>query len=308
MPKILLARGARGELVRKVQVALIKQGFDPQGTDGQFGKNTEAAVSAFQQAQFAEATGRVDADTWTKLLGVQIPTTQERSLQLTAAFEGHGFGLAQGNWDGAGITWGIIGFTLKHGELSKIILRVFDQQPDLVSEAFGADTEELIAVMRSSKAIQMKFANSISQGTSKIMIKEPWRSEFKAFGTSEEVQALQLELADQDYGQPAAQTASDFGLTTELGRALAFDIHVQNGGIKAAARNEIASALEQLPAATEHEVRVIIANAVADASATSFREDVRARKLTIATGVGKVHGETFVLSSWGLAEAPADVG
>ena len=77
--------------------------------------------------------------------------------------------------------------------------------------------------------------------------------------------------------------------------------------IKAAARNEIASALEQLPAATEHEVRVIIANAVADASSTSFREDVRARKLTIATGVGNVHGETFVLSSWGLTEAPADV-
>ena len=66
----------------------------------------------------------MDVSTWTKLLWTQVPTTQERSLQLTAAFEGHGFTLAEGNWDDAGITWGIIGFTLLHGELSKIILRI----------------------------------------------------------------------------------------------------------------------------------------------------------------------------------------
>jgi peptidoglycan hydrolase-like protein with peptidoglycan-binding domain len=47
MPKVLLAKGARGELVRKTQLSLIDQGFDPQGADGAFGKNTEAAVKAF---------------------------------------------------------------------------------------------------------------------------------------------------------------------------------------------------------------------------------------------------------------------
>src|SRR5262245_1059054 len=308
MVKVLLARGARGEIVRKVQVALTEKGFDPQGTDGQFGQHTETAVKAFQKTQNSDATGMIDVATWTKLLGIEIPTTQDRSLQLTSAFEGHGFGLAQGNWDGAGITWGIVGFTLKAGELSKIILRMVDEQPTLVNDAFGDEAEELITIMRSSKAVQMQFAESISQGATKIMIKEPWRSEFMTFGTFEEVQALQLELADQDYGQPAAQTATEFELKTELGRALAFDIHVQNGGIKTRARKEISAALEEMPAATERELRVVIANAVADASATSFKEDVRARKLAIATGTGKVHGETFVLSNWGLDETPADGG
>jgi peptidoglycan hydrolase-like protein with peptidoglycan-binding domain len=104
MAKVLLAKGARGELVRKVQSALASQGFDPQGADGKFGKDTEAAS---------------------------------------------------------------------------------------------------------------------------------------------EVQALQLELADRDYGQPAAETANALGLKTELGRALAFDIHVQNGGIKRSARKEIDTALEE---------------------------------------------------------------
>jgi hypothetical protein len=50
--------------------------------------------------------------------------------------------------------------------------------------------------------------------------------------------------------------------------------------------------------------RQFIANAVADASKTR-KEDVRARKLTIAAGTGKVHGEVFVLANWGLDDSPA---
>ena len=305
MPKVLLAKGARGELVRKVQLSLIDHGFDPQGADGVFGKNTEAAVKAFQQARALEPSGLVDVGTWTKLLGTKVPSTQERSLQLTAAFEGHGFTLAEGNWDDAGITWGIIGFTLLHGELSKIILSIFDENPALVQDAFGANTEELINIMKSSKAMQLQFADNISVAPTKMSIKEPWRSGFKRFGEIAEVQALQLELADQDYGQQALVTAKELGLKTELGRALAFDIHVQNGGIKLSARKEIEKALEEARITTEQELRVIIANAVADAS-TSHKEDVRSRKLTIASGTGNVHGETFVLGNWGLDESLAD--
>jgi peptidoglycan hydrolase-like protein with peptidoglycan-binding domain len=305
MAMTLLAKGARGELVRKIQLALESQGFDPQGADGKFGGATEAAVKAFQQARSFEPTGRVDVSTWTGLLGTRIPNTQERSLQVTAAFEGHGFTLAQGNFDGAGITWGVVGFTLKHGELAKIILTVFDESPALVQQAFGNNTEELIEILKSPKAVQMRFADSISIGTTKAAIKEPWKSAFKAFGEMAEVQSLQLTLADKDYGQPAAETANELGLKTLLGRTLSFDIHVQNGGIKASARKDIDTALRETPSITERELRVIIANAVADAS-TSFREDVRSRKLTIAIGAGKVHGELFVLSNWGLDESPAD--
>jgi len=306
MPKVVLAKGARGEIVRRLQVALLGKGFDPQGVDGSYGKNTKTAVTNFQQGNSLQVSGKVDLGTWTQLLGTPIPSTQERALQLTAAFEGHGFTVAEGNWDGAGITWGVIGFTLKHGELSKIILRIFNENPILVHQSFGENTEELIDILNSSMAVQMKFAEGISVGNTKIMISEPWRSAFKAFGEIPEVQALQLQLADEDYGQPSVQTATDLGLKTELGRALAFDIHVQNGGIKPSARKEIETTLEETPATTEQELRVIVANAVADAS-KSFKEDVRSRKLAIATGTGKVHGETYVLGNWGLDETLADL-
>jgi hypothetical protein len=50
---------------------------------------------------------------------------------------------------------------------------------------------------------------------------------------------------------------------------------------------------------------VLIANAVADAASATYRDDVRARKLTLAKGTGVVHGATFALQSWGLDDVPA---
>jgi hypothetical protein len=304
MTKILLAKGAKGEIVRKVQRRLQGLGFDPQGIDGDYGNNTHGAVSGFQQDAGLAPTGEVDVATWERLMGDPPPSVKDRSLQLTAAFEGHDFTLAQGNFDGAGITWGVIGFTLKHGELSKIILELHQRDPELVRQAFGMKTDELITVMKSSKAKQMAFADGISLGSKKVKLAEPWRSAFERFGEIAEVQALQLELADRDYFRPALQTAQEFDLKTELGLALMFDIHVQNGGVKPSARQEIARDLAEHTVTSEHELRVIIANAVADKARAEFREDVRARKLTIATGSGKVHGAIFLLRKWGLDESP----
>ncbi len=233
-----------------------------------------------------------------------IPTVRDRALQLTAAFEGHDFTLAQGNFDGAGATWGIIGFTLRHGELGKIVLEIQDRHPTLVRQAFGAKTDELLSVLRAPKAKQLAFADRISLGASKVRLAEPWRSAFRRFGELEAVQALQLSFADRDYFRPAAQTARRLRLKTELGLALAFDIHVQNGGVSSRAREEIKRQLARHPIETELERRVIIANAVVNHSRPQFREDVRSRKLAIATGTGRVHGETFVLRNWGLAALP----
>lgn len=302
--KVLLAKGVHGELVEKIQRQLTELGFDPKGIDGDFGSNTRKAVSAFQKTNGLESTGEVDVTTWQRLMGISIPSVRDRSLQLTAAFEGHDFPLAQGNWDGAGLTWGIIGFTLKHGEVSKIILEIFNREPGLVRQAFGKPTDDLIEIMRASKAKQLAWADSISMGPKKVRLAEPWRSAFQRFGEIEEVRALQIELADRDYFQPAVQTAKDYGLKAELGLALSFDIHVQNGGIKPSARKEIKKHLAEHPVTSEQELRVIIANAVADKAKPEIREDVRLRKLTIATGSGKVHESVFVLRNWGLDESP----
>ncbi|HEX8773837.1 MAG TPA: peptidoglycan-binding protein [Pyrinomonadaceae bacterium] len=304
MARVIFAKGVRGEIVRKMQRRLIDLGFNTQGVDGDYGNNTEKAVKAFQKSRGMEQTGEVDTTAFETLMGTGIPSVKERALQVTAAFEGHDFTLAQGNFDGAGITWGIIGFTLRHGELKKIILQINGQHPALVREAFGAKTEELIAVMNSSLSKQIAFADSVSIGASKVRLAEPWRTGFRKFGEMKEVQDLQLELVDQDFFKPAVKTAAKFGLKSELGIALAFDIHVQNGSIKDSAREQIEREKAAHPITKERELRNIIGQAVADKSNPSFREDVRSRKITIATGSGKVHGSTYILRNWGLDETP----
>ena len=116
------------------------------------------------------------------------------------------------------------------------------------------------------------------------------------------MKAEQLKLGEQNYFVPALATAKRFGLKSELGVALAFDIHVQNGGVKKAAAARIR---EKLPVADELELRRLVANVVADNASARFREDVRARKLTIANGQGQVHGSSFVLRNWGLDDVTA---
>ena len=309
MARLLFAKGVRGEIVRKLQRRLTDLGFDPKGVDGDFGDATREAVQVFRASIGLEATGTIDVPTWQQLMGVPIPSVAERSLQLTAAFEGHGFTLARGNWDGAGVTWGIIGFTLKFGSLSAILREIHRRDPELLRQAFGNKTAELLQVLRAPRAEQLAWADSISVPPRKIHLAQPWRSAFKRLGEIEEAQAVQLERAISGYYVPALRTASELELQTELGVALCFDIHVQNGSVKPSARAQITRELEEHPVlASEQELRVIVANAVADHGRPPFQEDVRARKLTIATGAGKVHGRTYLVRNWGLAEIRLPAG
>ncbi len=57
-----------GDDVRAVQEALLAAGFDPKGVDGSYGRNTEAAVKAFQKANGLEADGIVGPITWAALM------------------------------------------------------------------------------------------------------------------------------------------------------------------------------------------------------------------------------------------------
>jgi hypothetical protein len=301
MHRVLLAKGAVGEIVRRFQ---HKLGFTALDADGWYGQVTHDAVLAFQRDHHLSASGEVDTATWRAVMAEPVPSVDHRSLQLTAHFEGHGFALAQGNFDGAGITWGVIGFTLKSGEIGRIVLEIDRTRRDLLDLAFASLADDIVAVMKRPWSEQLAFADSVSLGAKKVRLAEPWLTCFRRFGEMAEIQELQRERARLDYAEPATETAAEYGLASELGRALAFDIHVQNGGIRSSARARIAAQLQGQPPPGEPALRAIIANAVADVSSARFRADVRSRKMAIATGAGEVHGWRYTLRNWGLQELP----
>ena len=65
-----LRRGMTGEAIRAAQLLLIGHGYDcgPDGADGDFGENTEAAVRRYQTARGLEADGIIGPETWRAMI------------------------------------------------------------------------------------------------------------------------------------------------------------------------------------------------------------------------------------------------
>lgn len=298
-------RTVQGELVRKFQVVLKDGGFLDDTADGVYGGRTEAALKKFQEQKQLPVTGKVDSQTWQSLMGTSAPDLKQRCLQVTADFEGTGFTKCVGNFDGAGLTWGIIGFTLSNGELGAVLKKIRTSHPVVFSTAFGNLEAKIVEVLGSSHAAQMNFANSISVGPKKMQILPEWAAAFERLGKDEKVQAIQLERTEK-YFDIALRDVETFTVENELGLALCFDIAVQNGGVDQTEGNRIRNKINQNPPATPQALRKIIANVVADnGSNPLFIEDVRKRKLTIATTQGIVHGSKFDIQTWGLDEVAA---
>lgn len=68
-----LSQGMQGDEVRQAQDRLKELGFDPGPSDGVYGLMTTQAVWAFEKLVLGtprtEATGRIDQDTWARLMG-----------------------------------------------------------------------------------------------------------------------------------------------------------------------------------------------------------------------------------------------
>jgi len=68
-----MAKAGNAEHVRAIQQALKDKGHDPGEIDGKMGPKTQAALKDFQSKEGLKATGRMDAETMTKL-GVEAKT------------------------------------------------------------------------------------------------------------------------------------------------------------------------------------------------------------------------------------------
>ena len=303
MPTSSFGRGAFGDLIALLQSGLSRLGHYTRKIDGDFGGGTEAAVRSLQIELRRAVSGRADRPTWQAATGLPWPDLFQRCLQLTARFEGHGYTLIVGNFDGAGLTWGIVGFTLKHGEVQVIVNEIEARAPELLITAFGeARSREIVDRFQKQKlATLLRWADSISTGVRKQLVAEPWRSGFAGLGAQPLVQELQRRRAREKYFDPALATAARLGLESESGAALCFDIHVQNGGVKTADAAEyhrvVTNARRPMSAAARCE---LLARLAADSARKEFRDDVFSRKNTIATGKGIVHGQLFDLNDWGF--------
>lgn len=306
MARVYFSRGCRGMIAKRIQTDLMRQGFvvgDPLTfADGDFGGKTQTALQSLQTARGLPATGAVDLASWQQLTADPLPSLFERCLQVTAAFEGHGFGLAKGNFDGAGITWGVIGFTLSNREIQAILAAAEQQAPGTLARVMGPLAAQWLAITAKPLSQQIAWANAMSSGPSKEGLPAPWLQAFARLGDEPVIKRIQMQRAYERYFVPCAAAAAQLQLQSELGVLLAFDVHVQNGGFKPGAIAQAAA----LPAGTPEALRRDkLAQWVAQSARLQYQADVLSRKQTIARGQGRVHGAAYTLSSWGLGEEMA---
>lgn len=314
-----LQRGASGDPVLKVQNKLKQLGFYLGPSDGSFGGGTESAVKSYQKSRGLEPDGIVGENTWKHLFPSLLPPVSDmlshpvtyRCVALSGSFETSTrppecFCGLTGDFDGQGISFGALQWNFGQGTLQPLLRRMIEQHRAVCESIFHENLPVLEAVLKASKAEQMRFARDIQD--SRCSIVEPWRGMFKALGRTEECRNLQMEQAAERYAAAVA-LAAEYGLASERAVALMFDIIVQNGSIGPVVKAQILRDFAAAPSEPGPERELarmrIIANRRAEAAKAKFVEDVRNRKLTIAEGRGTVHGLPYDLEEqFGLRLEP----
>ena len=312
--------GVTGPEVARIQEQLKLEGFYLGPVDGMFGGGTEAAARLFQGAKRLAIDGHVGPLTWAALFpGVPIPSpiilsesVQFRCMALTGSFETNNsfpdcFAGLSGDFDGQGISFGVLQWNLGQGTLQPLLRKIIKAEPEIVKSIFAQNYEELNSVLAASRSKQMDWARSIQN--LKHMVNEPWKGHFKTLGRQARFQDIQVESATRLFTSARA-LCKVFGLLSTRAVALMFDIKVQNGSISELLKGQIKLDFARMdPKLSSHEVEVerlrIIANRRASAAKAEWVEDVRTRKLTIANGRGTVHGNFYDLKEqYGLGLEP----
>lgn len=301
-----LRSGLSGDSVKTVQEFLGGLRLYTGPMDSIFGGGLESAVKNYQKREGISPTGVVDGTTWARMFpGQAAPVSSlasapllNRCLALTGTFETSRYppesflGLS-GDSDQMGISFGVCQWNIGQGTLQPLLAQMFEQHADVSQSIFHEHFDTVKALGTASLVDQLAFSRSI-QVRDQVM--EPWKGMLLTLGRTSEFQAVQADHASRIYDQ-ALNLCSTYGLFSERAVALMFDIVTQNGSIDPIVKALILADFKQVPNDAESEVAKmrIVANRRAEASKKQFVDDVRTRKLTIANGIGSVHGLVYDL-------------
>ena len=158
---------------------------------------------------------------------------EEKSLAMTAFFETSNgypdcFGVTAGNWDGAGLSHGVLQYNFKTGSLQPLWNHMNNNHLDLCFEIFGAKHFEWEYYINADFAQQTTWCNEITDPNNKHQTLQPWKDMFMQLGTSEPSIAKQIEMTSH-WRTNAEKWFFNLGLYSRRGYALLWDISVQMG-------------------------------------------------------------------------------
>jgi hypothetical protein len=269
-----------------------------------------------------------------------LSPTELKAVKITSAFETGrpgGFGGLTGNFDGQGLSFGLLNFTIKAGSLIPLLQEFINKYPSRFAAVFGPDAGRFKDMAFATKPDpanprrkirdverQMAFVNQMNLIPRKAKgnkIIEPWKTYFGRLENDAEFRKIQVKAVRRALDR-ARSWFNEFGFKTERGFVFMFDLVSSHGGAwlnapkfkgkrKALLQKMLAAKQAQLgrAALTESEKMEVIANMIADVSLVEWREKARIRKLWFVRGVGKVHGRLFdIKKDFGVTNNAPDFG
>ena len=232
---------------------------------------------------------------------MKILDAQEICLKISMAFEGTNYTGLEGSFDGAGFTFGIIGFNLKYGTLQDLLKKMYAADKVLFTKCCTVfvpaykENRDLTPIILSMLTLSDEDAVGWSLARQSPVNHQPdshWKEVFKNLGQQVKFQEIQRKTAAVRFNK-ALTYCKQYNVNTVRGLMLFYDCTVQQGSIKENTATRIA---KRITGSTDYKARLrICAEEMANQAADRWHDDVLNRRLAIVNGKGKVHGKNWDL-------------
>ncbi|MGQ7278671.1 hypothetical protein ACT91Q_11935 [Brevibacillus thermoruber] len=229
---------------------------------------------------------------------------KKKLLLSTGFFEGDdNYSTITGNFDGQGISFGIIQFNFGQGTLQPLLKEYMNNYEAEYKSIFGTAKAATLkkVVFDYSKSQQINWGNSISDPKNKSRVLAEWRDPFQKMGAKSSNQELQIKYA-QDYFNRAETFADQFGIISTQGLAFLFDQAVHEWSFS----KSISSIADKIDEVAD-QYRRSEGKRMPDEDRLSIlldyvkTTDGRNRRRAIKNGEGRVHGKDYDIRDFDLS-------
>jgi hypothetical protein len=199
-------------------------------------------------------------------------TSVHRFVWLTSLFEtGGSFQTLNLNTDACGVSFGILQWSQKPGQLHRFLQACHDRVPGEWTRIMGDDS----ILAYTAKPNGGVGANGVAIDPAFELTKDPWKSRLEALGASLIVQRVQLGLAAETYGAELAQERA-YVLPTTSQRGFAFLLDLVNQFGPSRVEQHYQEAAKASP--NEADILQTLENVFVGIARPEFQPQVRARR------------------------------
>jgi len=229
------------------------------------------------------------------------------ALKITGDFEGGGYGSLAGNFDGQGVSAGILQWNLGQGTLQLLLGKYIVKFGPISENIIFPESIDHLAFLDRTDAIAFAKANMLDGKN----LRSDWACCWKQFLRLKGCIEVQNDLARITYGRRAYEAMDAWEMHSLRSFCFFFDVSVQNGsmrGIKPfdinahefwelmeAVPDELKKHWEFITPTSEQMVLFVAGYRRSRKSKKPYQNDVLSRKACIAMGRGLVHGKVYSL-------------